>query len=432
MSSRGPEYQFYYMEGRPKNGKRRRISFRYDPRVFSKLQSIYAQTNSEPIKHAAFLAGQQTIPDMPPSRVLLGHNTQEEQPKPVFIREGHTLVCGIAYSSRKTTCIEGLLSRWPGNEQRSKKIVAFITKRGENTFSDYRKVDPFINRDPDPDFLSLVVESMLMVKRRPMISRKINLTMAELCQNAKSLKQVLKNAIRMEKKANERDDRLKRNICILLRDYLENTLPNPDQPSKEEQEPGFKFSKCLDFNGNNGVVINTSHLSEEVQTLAFGSVAYELLKHHQDSILVVSDGWKVFASYAHSLGRFLVESLIEQGPRNRNYVIIESGSIDDIPLHIRRQMSTILLGYQSSGEEAIDEIRALRDLAKYMRQSKVIKAAIEKPHLTRLDIQRLKIGQFYAFPSCVEDEDTWRLNKVVVMQKKQVRSNFSSLSHDSQ
>jgi hypothetical protein len=395
------------MEGRPKDGKRRRLSFRYDPRLFSRLESIWSQawTGNEPIEQAAFHRSQQAFL---PSLMLLGYS--QEARKPVLISEGHTLVCGIPGQSGKTTCIEGLLSRWPGNERKKKKIIAFISKRGEGIFFGLKKIDPFINTSPDPDFLSLVVESMLIVKRRPQVSRKINLIMAELCHNAKSLKQVLRNTTRMKKKAERYSDRLRHHVCIALEYYLTNILPHQDQQS--QNDPEFRFANSIEFDtDNNNVVINISHLSEEVQTLVIGSVAYEILKNHHDTVLVVPDGWTIFASNGSSLGRFHVESLIAEGLPSRNYVTIESVIIEEVPLHVRRQMSTILLGYQASGEEAGDEIRALRDLTERIRRSKAMKA-VEKPFLTSFNIQRLKVGEFYAFPSYIEEQGAWRVNKV--------------------
>lgn len=58
----------------------------------------------------------------------------------------------------------------------------------ENVFSSFRMIDPYINTNPDPDFLAPVVESILVKRKKPQVSRKINLIMAELCHNAKSPK----------------------------------------------------------------------------------------------------------------------------------------------------------------------------------------------------------------------------------------------------
>lgn len=387
------------MEGKPKDGKRRRVSFRYDPRIFSKLESICSQAGGEPAEQAAFHGSQQIVKDSP-SLVLLGC-TIKARPKPVFLREGHVLVCGMPQQSGKTRCIEGLLSRWPGNEYKKKKIIAFISKQ-EAVYSGFRRIKPFINTNPDPDFLSLLVESILVVHRRPQVSRKINLIMAELCHNAKSLKQVLKNATRMQKKVRYRD-RIKRDACIVVNHYLAGVFPQGQDP---------RFAQRLEFNGNNNLVINLNHFSTQIQTLVIGSVAYEILKHQQEAVLVVPDGWTMFDPDGASLGRFHVESLISEGSQNRSYVVIESGFIGDIPPHIRRQMSTILLGYQLWGEEARDGIRALRNLAKHFQRSKPIKAVMEEPLLTRFDIQKLKVGEFQAFPSYLEEMGVWRVNKI--------------------
>ncbi len=231
---------------------------------------------------------------------------------------------------------------------------------------------------------------------------KINLIMVELCHNAKSLKQVLKNATRMQKKVRCRD-RIKRDVCIVVNHYLAGVFP---------QGQDLRFAQRLEFNGNNNVVINLNHFSKQIQTLVIGSVAYEILKHQQEAVLVVPDGWAMFDPDGASLGRFHVELLISEGSQNRSYVVIESGFIGDIPPHIRRQMSTILLGYQLWGEEARDGIRALRNQSKHFQRSKPMKAIMEKPLLTRFDIQKLKVGEFQAFPSYLEEMGVWRFNKI--------------------
>lgn len=158
--------------------------------LFSRLESISNRAGVESIEQSDFLGDQQIIKDMAPSFVLLGH-TLGIPPNSVLIREGHVLVCGSPQISGKTPCIEGLLSRWPGNENKKKKVIVFTTKQ-EAIFSGFKKIEPYVNTNPDPDFLSLLVESMLVELKRPQISTKINLTMAELCHNAKSLKQVQK------------------------------------------------------------------------------------------------------------------------------------------------------------------------------------------------------------------------------------------------
>jgi hypothetical protein len=403
------------MESKSKEGKRKRFSFRYEPRLYAKLQSIHnkTMTRSEP----AETVPEQAVGDSPArhSFVLLGHASQGG---PVLIRAGHTLVCGQTGSSGKTTCIEKLLSRWPGNENRKKKIVAFITKE-EEVFQDFRRIRPYINTKPDSDFLSLVIESMFIIERRPLISKKISLTLAELCHNTKTLGKVLKNANKMLKKVKDRD-KLKRDVCIILRHCLTRIFPHQGQINQDEifydrsDANDSKVAEDIDFDDNNdNVVMDISAFSDEVRTLVIGSVAYEILKHHQDAILVVPDGWAIFATDGMSLGRFQIESLISEGLQKRNHVIIESLDIERIPLHVRRQMTAILLGYQLWWDEAKLEIRALRDLASFMRRTRT-RVTIQKPFLTRFDIQRLQRGEFYAFPSFIEGNDTGNLNKVIV------------------
>lgn len=195
----------------------------------------------------------------------------------------------------------------------------------------------------------------------------------------------------MRKKAGY-NDRLKRNTCTALQYYLTTILP------RDPKGADFKFTNSFEFNGDNdNLVIDLSQLSEQAQTLVIGSIAYEILNRHQDTILVVPDGWTMFDSTGASLGRLHIESLISKGSQNRNYVVIESDSIEDIPMHLRRQMSTIILGYQSWADEVRIKIRALRDLASHLRRNRIMKG-VEKPFLTRFEIQRLKIGNSMHFP----------------------------------
>lgn len=429
QSSKGPAYQFFFMEGESKNdnNKRQRFSYRYDPRLFEALQSVCdnkaLKSNFTDLK-ATLSDTNSNVPQDSVRFIHLGYAIPE--PNKVYVREGHTLVCGITGNSGKTVCIEGLISRWPDNTDRKKKVISFITKQ-ENIFENFRRIRPYINTKPNPDFLAQVVENMLMKKKRPQISTKINLTLAELCHGAETLDQVLKNTSKMLKELKKKNavrDKLKEDVCIVLRYCLSNIFPqkgrmNPSAAIYTRSNTinsDFEIAENIEFkeDENNNVVINLSSFSDEVRTLVIGSVAYEILKDHQDIVLVIPDASAIFDINGYSLGRLQVESLISDGPKNRNHVMIESLDIESVPLQVRLQMATILLGHQTWGDEAKLETRALRDLARHMWNSRP-KVAVEKPFLTRVDIQMLKRGQFCAFPSYVENNGI--MNKAGILTK---------------
>src|SRR5436190_21226468 len=122
----------------------------------------------------------------------------------------HMVVTGQTQEAGKTTTLEGLIAR------SGLPAVAFVTKRGEQSFSDGRRIDPYFRERADWQFVASVLEATMrerMKFERSWIMR--------ASKGAKTLAEVQRNVRRLMKDAKG----LSGDVYFTLNEYLDIVVP---------------------------------------------------------------------------------------------------------------------------------------------------------------------------------------------------------------
>ena len=336
------------------------------------------------------------------NKIKLGYEigTGEE----VSISPSHLIVTGITQLSGKTTTLEALISR------SGSRAIVFKTKPGEKSFTLGTEVAPFFRDRSDYEFVRSLIEAYA--------KEKLSIEKGSLMTLSKGSKDLEEIKIRVDETlAGGKLRGIKEEIYTRLQHYLSALIP---------QIKYANFSSVLNLvPGIN--IMNLERYTEEAQSLIIHSVAEEVLKNHNNIILVIPEAWKFIPQKYNNPCKRAVESFIRQGAANQNYIWIDSqdmAGVDKTPL---KQISTWILGYQSERNEVKHTLDQISLPAK-------LKPGVE-------DIMKLFIGHFYLSsndqvkkvyvqPAWLDDEAAIQISKgeTPIPQGKKVEFDLKKLN----
>lgn len=279
--------------------------------------------------------------------------------EPVSIPARHMVVTGQTQEAGKTTTLEGLISR------SGLPAVAFVTKRGEQSFALGRRIPPYFRERADWQFVASVLEATMRERlkfERAWIMRasKSARTLADVHRNVRSLMQKAKG--------------LSADVYLTLDAYLEIVVP---------RVASVRFAETVDLVPG----LNVSDLSDrdsfppELQSLVMRSVLEWIYEKCQGTITIIPEAWEFIPQGRGSPVKLAAVELIRKGAGLRNYVWLDSQDIGGIDKELLRSCPVWLLGVQ---REANEISRTLDN----------IPAGIAKPKPA--DLATLEKGQFYA------------------------------------
>ena len=146
---------------------------------------------------------------MKPKTVHLGFEVGTGEPVAIPLR--HLAVVGQTQESGKTTTLEGLISRSDTN------ALAFVTKRGESSFTTGSRIAPYFRDQAGWQFVSSLLEATLQEKKR--FERA---WIQKACRGASSLADVQQNTRRLMADAKRSMDQ---DQFMLLDSYLDIVVP---------------------------------------------------------------------------------------------------------------------------------------------------------------------------------------------------------------
>jgi hypothetical protein len=163
--------------------------------------------------------------------------------EPVAIPLGHMAVTGQTQLSGKTTALEALVTR------SRLRAVAFITKRGESSFTAGRRVEPFFQERTDWQFIESILESTMkqsMSFKQPWIVR--------VCEGTRTLADVQARASDLLEKSRPG---MNQDMYLLLNEYLKIVVPLVERlPNKGVVEmklaTGTRHVACPTCEGQGG------------------------------------------------------------------------------------------------------------------------------------------------------------------------------------
>jgi hypothetical protein len=296
------------------------------------------------------------------TKILIGY--QVPGGEPVYAEEHHFFISGMTQKAGKTTCVEGILSRWPGQTS-----IAFITKRGEMPFTNSVHIRPFFRQRADWQYIVSLIDAAMGEK-----NKMLRTTIMRVCEGATTLEEVHANTKRklaLEKSSFGRD------MLYQLDKILDLVVPAIKR---------YNFASQLEDKGKplvkGGVyAMDLTGFTSEVRAMIIGAVAEEIELNRDHTALVIPEAWEMLPLNRGSPAKLQVESLIRRGAVNSNYVVLDSQDIAGVYPPIRKQISNWILGKQADENEAVRTIGALP-------LDKKSKPPVEA-------IQTLPLGHFY-------------------------------------
>jgi len=279
--------------------------------------------------------------------------------KPVSIPIAHTVITGQSQQAGKTTTLEALISRAnvPG--------IAFVTKRGEHSFADGRRIAPYFRERADWQFVASVLEATMRERlkfERAWIMR--------ASKGARTLADVHRNVRRLMETAKG----LSADVYLTLDAYLEIVVP---------RVAAVRFASTLEVLPGLNVLdlSDRDRFPPELQSLVMRSVIEWIYEHADGTITIIPEAWEFLPQGRGSPVKLAAVELIRKGAGLANFVWLDSQDIGGIDKELLRSCPVWLLGVQ---REANEIKRVLEN----------IPAGIAKPKPS--DVATLRKGQFFA------------------------------------
>lgn len=288
-------------------------------------------------------------------KVLLGFEVGIGNPVEIPIT--HMCVTGQTQQAGKTTTLEALI------ERSGRRALTFITKRGEGSFREGHRLDPYFRERADWVFVSGLIDATLVEKNkflRPWLMK--------VCRGTKTLREVYDN-VRASKAGAKRG--FDESVYTEIEGYLELVIP-------QLETIAFAPRIVLAAGVN---VMDISGLSSEVQALVIRSAIEWINEHEDDVITVIPEAWEFLPEGRGSPVKREAETLIRKGAGLKNFVWLDSQDLAGVWKLAVRACAVMLLGVQREANEI------KRTLAN-------IPAGVSKPKADAL--ATLELGQFYA------------------------------------
>jgi hypothetical protein len=269
----------------------------------------------------------------------------------------HMVISGVTQEAGKTTALDALANRSGG------PALAFVTKRGEASFSNGRLIPPFFQERVDWEFVESILEAVMkqrMKLERAWIVRAVN--------GAHSLAEVRSNVIRLLEKAK---GGMNQDMYMLLGEYLDKVIPHLarlPRCNRLDLQPGLNVMDLRDY-------------PEELHSLIISSSVRWIHAHENGVVTVIPEVWKFTPQSKNTPVKVEVRKLIREGAALRNYVWFDSQDIAIVEKELLRAAAVWLLGVQ-------------RETNEIKRTLENIPEGVAKPR--KADIPKLKLGEFFA------------------------------------
>lgn len=277
---------------------------------------------------------------------------------PVAIPLKHMAVCGQTQESGKTTTLEALIRR------SGLRAVTFITKRGEASFTDAHRTQPYFKDQGGWQYVASVLEASRGEKlkfERAWIIR--------ASQGANTLAEVQANV--KKALADPKIRGMSADVYLTLNAYLEVVVPTI---ARIDWAPSLHLRAGVN-------AIDLTEIPEEMQHLVIKSTIDWVLHREQKTVIVVPEAWKYIPQGRGTPVKLGAEAYIRQGAALGNYLWLDSQDLGGIEKTILRSVAVWILGVQ---REANEIKRTLENLP------------ASAPQLKAADIASLELGQFYA------------------------------------
>jgi hypothetical protein len=280
--------------------------------------------------------------------------------EPVDIPVLNLVVTGQTQQSGKTTTLEALV------ERSGLRAIAFVTKRGEASFTTGRRIQPYFRDRADWQFVDQLLEAQLGEK-----NKFLRQWIIKICRHTQTLADVhreVKKALTKAKGINE-------GAYTQLDAYLELIVP---AISRARLADRIQLEAGLN-------VMDVSGYPTPMQMLFVRSAIEWVNDRERDVVVIIPEAWEFIPETKGSPVKAAAVDLVRKGSALRNHIWVDSQDTAGVDKVVLRGCPVWLLGVQREP----NEIR--RNLAS-------IPANVKRPSAG--EIATLGLGQFYA---CFQD-----------------------------
>jgi hypothetical protein len=276
--------------------------------------------------------------------------------EPVAVPLHHTVITGQTQMAGKTTTLEAMIAR------SGLRALTFVTKRGEGSFRDARRIDPYFREQADWQFVASILEASRGEKlkfERAWIIR--------ASKGARTLADVQKNV----RKAMDTAKGMSADVYLTLDAYLDQVVP---QIAAVKWAPAVTLAAGVN-------VMDLTALVPEMQHLVIRSAIDWVLNKEHETVVVVPEAWKFLPQGRGTPVKLAAEAYIRQAAGLHNYLWLDSQDIAGVEKIILKSVPVWILGVQREANEV-------------KRTLDQIPAGIKKPKPDQ--IATLGLGQFFA------------------------------------
>ncbi len=286
--------------------------------------------------------------------VLLGFEVGSG--RPINIPIGHMVVTGMTQQAGKTSTLEALVSR------SGIKAIAFITKRGEGSFSNSHIIPPYFREHADWVFVSNLIDATLSEKNKFLRS-----WLMKVCRGTKTLAQVQKNVIAAKKTARGFSE----SIYTEIEGYLDLVVP---EIAELPPSNGINLSSGLN-------VMDLSYYSTALQALVIRSAVEHIYENEKNVVAIIPEAWEFLPEKRGGPAKNAAEALIRKGGGLNNFMWVDSQDLAGVMKLALRAAPVYLIGVQREANEIKRTLSNIPD-------------SVAKPKAK--DVAMLELGQFYA------------------------------------
>lgn len=264
--------------------------------------------------------------------IHLGYETGTA--RPVAIPLAHMAITGLTQQSGKTTTLEALIDR--GNL----RAVVFVTKPGEKSFSEGRRILPFFKEHADWEYVKDLLEA-----RRGESLTKWDGYLMRVCRRARTLKDVRDNVEKeLPKKKTARPSHYE-----VLAGYLDLIIPELDSVPYTDKLGVERGVNIMDL----------CELSDDMQSMVIRSTIEQIHKREHHTVLVLPEAWKFIPEGGRSAVFHALHAFIREGATNGNFVWLDAQDLAVVSKRILKSVSVWILGKQQEANEVARTINHL-------------------------------------------------------------------------
>jgi len=276
---------------------------------------------------------------------------------PVAVPLLNLAVTGQTQESGKTTTLEALATR------SGAKVITFVTKRGEGSFADGRRIQPYFRDRADWQFVDAILEAALGEK-----NKFLRQFLIPICRKTKTLAEV-HDAIRSGLKKTK--GAWKEGAFVQLDAYLELIVPEIARA---------RLASSLDLTAGLNVM-DVSEFATPMQMLFVQSALDWVNERERNTVVVIPEAWEFIPEGKGSPVKSSAVTLVRKGSGIGNRIWVDSQDMAGVDKTILRGCPVWLIGVQRE----INEIK--RNIAN-------IPPPTGKPKPG--DVAMLERGQFFA------------------------------------